>query len=253
MRVSLIQTSLRWHNPEANRQHLSNKLACLRNQTDLVLLPEMFTSGFSLEPDSIDGQQPTLDWMLAQASAINSAICGSTVWSSSKGYTNRLLFVTPDGNVTIYDKCHLFSMAGEHKRYQSGEQRVIVELSGWRFLLTVCYDLRFPVFCRNRNDYDAMICVANWPDSRRHAWRTLLMARAIENQAYVLGVNRVGEDGNGLSYSGDSMVVDFIGDRLIDGPTGQTWEQTQTLDYEALCDYRRKFPVWKDADHFVMQ
>ncbi|MFT5118931.1 MAG: omega-amidase, partial [Kiritimatiellia bacterium] len=173
-------------------------------------------------------------------------------------FVNRLFFVTPgsdgdgDGELHYYDKCHLFAMGGEHERYQPGKQRSVVNYKGWRFLLTVCYDLRFPVFCRNRNDYDVMLCVANWPQSRRHPWRTLLQARAIENQAYVLGVNRVGKDGNGLEYSGDSMAVNFWGEIVADGPQGKEQLLNATLDRETLLAARKSFPVANDADAFEL-
>ncbi|MGH1486344.1 MAG: amidohydrolase [Cellvibrionaceae bacterium] len=266
LRVTLVQTSLEWHNPEANRAALSKKLEPVKGSTDLIVLPEMFTSGFTSHPEDIEAGSHTVEWLREQACQLNAAITGSiachVVGSDSdkgdtnKTYVNRLLFVTPEGELQYYDKVHLFRMGGEHKRYQAGEQRCVISYKGWRLLMTVCYDLRFPVFCRNttqedRYDYDAMVCVANWPESRREHWRTLLKARAIENQAFVVGVNRVGVDGNNLSYSGDSLAVDCYGTLLVD-ETGE-WVNTVQLSQKAMLEYRQKFPVWQDADSFSLE
>ena len=262
LKVTLVQTDLHWHKPEANRKQLAQKLVSLVNHTDIVVLPEMFTSGFTVHPEGFDNGCATLDWMLHQAREINAVLVGSIAYhignsddSDYPPYVNRLLFVKPDGDFFYYDKVHLFRMANEHKRYQSGNQRCIVSYKGWRILLTVCYDLRFPVFCRNTVaegvfSYDAMICVANWPESRRHHWRTLLQARAIENQAFVLGVNRIGVDGNELNYTGDSMILNPLGEPVLDEP-GE-WVNTRSLKREELTEYREKFPVWRDADHFSL-
>ncbi|MGH1439707.1 MAG: nitrilase family protein [Cellvibrionaceae bacterium] len=270
LRVTPVQTDLYWHQPEANRRHLSEQLAKLKGQTDLVVLPEMFTSGFTTHPEKSGSTGETVDWLLAQSKTLGAAIVGSLACpvdesdglvgsaqvdtiNTTQGrpvFVNRLLFVMPCGKLLHYDKVHLFRMASEHRRYQAGDQRCVIEYRGWRLLLTVCYDLRFPVFCRNQNDYDMMLCVANWPEARRHHWRTLLTARAIENQAYVVGVNRVGVDGNDISYSGDSMVLDFLGDTLLD-QQGE-WLATTVLDKQKLFEYRERFPVWKDADAFAL-
>ena len=258
LRVSLVQTDLIWCDPAANLQQLAEKIKPLTGITDLVLLPEMFTSGFIQEPDVLadtDRKQDklTCQWLIEQAAVTNAAICGSAALAVDDGFVNRLLMATPAGDIFHYDKVHLFKMGGEHKRYRAGSTRQVIPYRNWRFLLTVCYDLRFPVFCRNRNDYDVMLCVANWPASRRHHWRSLLTARAIENQAYVLGVNRVGVDGKGLEYSGDSMAIDCLGNYLIDGEVNRPWVQTTTLQAALLTEQRKKFPVWQDADHFTMQ
>jgi omega-amidase len=255
--VALIQPDLHWLKPMANRDHLATLLLSIPPQTDIVVLPEMFTSGFTEQPELIGGDQHTITWMKAQASLHGIALVGSIACQieepenpSETYFVNRLLFVTPNGEVFHYDKSHLFQMGNEHERYRAGNKRQIVEYKGWKLLLTICYDLRFPVFCRNKTDYDAMICVANWPAVRGHAWRTLLQARAIENQAYVLGVNRVGEDGNNLLYNGDSMAVDFQGDALVDGGGGHESVLTATLFMSLLHNARQHFPVWKDADNF---
>lgn len=267
LHVTLVQPNSVWLDPQANLDHLSHLFVKHISNTDLIVLPEMFTSGFTRQPEPLlanaSDHQPVIDWMKEQAQRYQAAITGSvacevTVSESSAAsgdapnYVNRLLFVTPEGEVTHYDKCHLFTMAGEHERYQAGTQRCIVRYRDWRLLLTICYDLRFPVFCRNTHDYDAMLCVANWPQSRRHPWRTLLQARAIENQAYVLGVNRVGQDGNGLLYSGDSMVVGFAGESIADGAGGQEQVLTASLDKQALERARKDFPVLEDADSFQL-
>lgn len=256
LRVTLVQTDLAWHAPQANRDELAGKMAELAGHTDLVVLPEMFTSGFTTEPDGVsetDTATPTLDWMKQQATKLNAAVTGSTVFSSEKGNTNRMWFVEPNGSATAYDKVHLFRMAGEHQRYLPGQERTVVTYRGWRILLTVCYDLRFPVFCRNVNDYDLLLCVASWPSSRRHPWRSLLVARAIENLAYVAGVNRVGTDGKGWHYSGDSLLVDYQGELLQDQPQEHEFVTTTTLDYEKLVQFRQDFPAWMDADEFDLR
>lgn len=254
LRTSLVQTHLDWHAPDTNRQRLAGLMAPLEGQTDLIVLPEMFTTGFTMAPEEVAEpmQGPTLAWLQTQAAALGAAICGSLA-VEDEGYRNRFLFVSPDGEVQFYDKRHLFRMGDEHQHYAAGEQRDLFEYKGWRILPQVCYDLRFPVWCRNRDDYDLMLCVANWPAPRRHAWRTLLQARAIENQSYVIGVNRVGEDPKGLSYAGDSLLVDFKGEPLLDGPAGEPYIKTGLLNAEALHRFREKFPAWQDADAFELQ
>lgn len=240
---------------------MGEKLVKLRGETDLVVLPEMFTSGFTIHPEVAGGSSETAEWLLGQARYLNAAVTGSVACKldvdgrqhidKTSPFVNRLLFATPAGELFHYDKVHLFRMGDEHKRYQAGNERCIIEFKGWRLLLTVCYDLRFPVFCRNKGDYDVMLCVANWPESRRQHWRTLLEARAIENQAYVIGVNRIGHDGKGLTYSGDSMVIDFLGNKLID-QAGE-WVEACSLNKKQLLDYRQQFPAWQDADEFTLQ
>lgn len=256
LRVSLVQTDLIWLDPQANRQQLQRKLASLAKQTDLVVLPEMFTSGFTTHPEDLSAGSATGDWMLDQARLLDAAVTGSIATAAEEtnsgqpGFVNRMLFATPEGELWHYDKVHLFRMGNEHKRYQPGHKRCVLCFRGWRILLTVCYDLRFPVFCRNQNDYDLMLNVANWPDTRRHHWRTLLQARAIENLAYVVGVNRVGVDGKQLSYTGDSMAINFRGDILVD-QEGE-WLETIICSRQELQQYRTEFPAWQDADSFSL-
>lgn len=257
MRVSLVQTDLIWHEPGKNREHLSSLIRPLKGQTELVVLPEMFTSGFTMHPEEItECASPSItgEWMLDLAKECQCAITGSIAARHPDGaHTNRALFARPDGTIEFYDKRHLFRMGGEHERYKPGNKRVVLNYLDWKILLTTCYDLRFPVFCRNRNDYDLMLCVANWPEARRQAWRQLLQARAVENLAYVAGVNRIGTDGNGLEYSGDSLLVDFKGNLLIDHEPGTAFVETVQLDAEGLHEFKTKFPVWQDADEFELK
>jgi predicted amidohydrolase len=260
LRVSLVQGATRWHDPVGNREYYGSLIAPLAGHTDLVVLPETFTSGFSNEAihdaETMDG--PSVAWLREKAKELDAAITGSVQLRASEGVFNRLLFVTPDGEVRHYDKRHLFRYADEHKRYASGRDKLIVEWKGWRICPLVCYDLRFPVFSRNGHDpqrgfgYDLVLFVANWPAARAHAWRTLLRARAIENLSYCLGVNRVGIDGNQLPYSGDSAVLDYLGQAMADlGAQEQT--VTVTLDPAALAAFREKFPAWMDADAFELK
>lgn len=253
--VAVIQPDVTWLAPEKNLTHLANLIESVPKSTHLIVLPEMFTSGFTQKPESVDSgdsDNSAVEWMKRLAKQYDVAITGSVAYSIEKNnFVNRLLFVTPDEErVSYYDKAHLFTMAGEHKRYTAGAERRIIDYKGWRLLLSICYDLRFPVFCRNQQDYDAMVCVANWPASRRHAWRTLLQARAIENQAYVMGANRIGHDGNGLAYNGDSMLVDHQGGLLADGGDGHECVLFAELSMDDLVLARQKFPVAQDADDF---
>ena len=262
LRVSLIQGATRWHDPAGNREYYASLMAPLRGQTDLCVLPETFTSGFSNDAihNAEDMQGATLDWIRNQAKSLDAAVTGSVQLrvetDAGKKVYNRLLFATPDGQVRHYDKRHLFRYAGEHERYAGGSDRLIVEWKGWRLFPLVCYDLRFPVWSRNRFDaehktfdYDLVLYVANWPSARSYAWRTLLRARAIENLSYCVGLNRVGNDGNNLHYGGDSSILDYLGQPLIE-LGGQEQVATATLSAEALAGHRQRFPAWMDADEF---
>ncbi|PIE20367.1 MAG: amidohydrolase [Neptuniibacter caesariensis] len=255
LRVSLIQTNLVWQDAQANMNHIRQLLEPLVGKTDLIVLPEMFNSGFSMQPEliaeTVDGE--TVQWLRKQAERTGAAICGSIAVRLAQGFANRMLFVTPDGTVQHYDKRHLFRMGDEHQHYVEGKERRIVEYRGWRILLQVCYDLRFPVWSRNCNDYDLVAYVANWPGSRRGPWRTLLQARALENQCYCVGVNRIGEDGNGLAYTGDSLLVDYLGELKIDSAPETAFVTTATLAAEPLLAFREKFPAWRDRDHFQLE
>jgi predicted amidohydrolase len=252
LNVGLIQCQLAWERPDDNRDQLGKLLARCEKPCDLIVLPEMFTTGFSMNAlaNAETPGGPTEQWLLAKARELDCALTGSIAVQADGGVYNRMLFATPDG-VQHYDKRHLFRMAGEHKRYQPGAERVIVAWRDWRINLQVCYDLRFPVFCRNREDYDLMLFVANWPAKRRLHWRQLLIARAIENQACVVGVNRVGSDANGLTYSGDSLAVAGDGEILLD-LEGREETARVTLDGAALQTYRESFPCHLDADGFTL-
>lgn len=254
LRVSLVQSELAWQNPKANRAHFAALLQGLAGQTDLIILPEMFTTGFMMTPETQAETYggATFTWLQAQAVSLQAAICGSVATAVDGQYTNRFMFATPDGTVQFYDKRHLFRMGDEVNHYSAGSERKLFKYLGWRILPQVCYDLRFPVFMRNRNDYDLAIVVANWPAVRRKPWRTLLQARAIENQSYVLGVNRIGTDALGLGYSGDSLAVDFKGELLIDQAEGLAFVATTPLDLNALKQFREQFPAWMDADEFSL-
>lgn len=262
LRVSLIQADTVWHDPDANRKMFGEFIAPLAGQTDLIVLPETFTSGFSNEAihraETMSG--PTVEWIREQAQRCGAAITGSVQMREGNAVFNRLLWATPDGDLHHYDKRHLFRMAKEHERYASGRERLTVELNGWRVCPLVCYDLRFPVFIRNRFgqqvpdgfDYDLLVFVANWPAPRRHAWRTLLRARAIENLSYAIGVNRVGHDGNDFDYAGDSVALDFLGEAQVE--CGATPEVVTTVfSAEALAKHRERFPAQLDADEFEIK
>jgi omega-amidase len=251
--VTLIQCELAWEQPADNRRQIGAIIDNLDGRTDLIVLPEMFTTGFSMNAlgNAEDPGGATEQWMIAVARQRDCAVTGSIAVRADDGVYNRMLFATPTG-VQHYDKRHLFRMAGEDKRYQGGQQRVIVQWRDWRINLQVCYDLRFPVFSRNREDYDLLLYVANWPQQRRHHWRQLLIARAIENLACVVGVNRIGADARGLSYSGDSLAIAADGKILLDALNENGAAQV-ILDGAALQTYREEFPCQLDADRFQLE
>ena len=255
LRVTIVQSMLHWEDANANRTMFGEKLAALKGTTDLVVLPEMFTTGFRMRSPELaeDVNGATVQWMRDQATRIDAAIYGSAIITEGGKYFNRGLFVKPDGEVTIYDKRHLFRFANETDHYRAGKERVVVEWRGWRVLLQVCFDLRFPVFARNRGDYDAILNVANWPEARRYPWSQLLIARAIENQCYVAGVNRVGMDGKGIHYTGDSVVIDPRGAVIGQVEPSQEGHTTVVLDWNGLEDFRAKFPVAMEADDFELK
>ncbi|MBC7991164.1 MAG: amidohydrolase [Luteimonas sp.] len=261
LRISLVQGATLWHDPAGNREYYGDLIAPLHGTTDLVLLPETFTSGFSNEAiadaETMDG--PTVAWMREQARKLDAAVTGSVQLRTEQGVFNRLLWATPDGGLKHYDKRHLFRYAKEHERYAAGNERLTVEWKGWRICPLVCYDLRFPVYSRNRYDverkgqldYDLLLYVANWPAARAWPWKTLLRARAIENLCYVAGLNRVGEDGNGLHYAGDSAVIDFLG-HPVSECTDEEVVATTTLQAAELAAHRERFPAMLDGDAFSL-
>ena len=261
LRVTLVQADTVWHGPQANRTHLATLVRGVQRPTDLIILPETFTTGFSNDAvagaEGMDGD--SVNWMRGLASERNAAVTGSIQLRDGDAVFNRLIFATPDGAVRHYDKRHLFRMAHEEQWYAAGRDRIIVEWRGWRVCPLVCYDLRFPVFSRNRVDpargdalaYDLLLYVANWPAARHQAWRTLLRARAIENLSYVVGVNRAGTDGLGHPYHGGSVVADPLGTDVIECGAGEQVAQS-VLSMERLLEHRRRFPAHLDADGFTL-
>jgi omega-amidase len=252
---TLIQTRLFWEDRDANLAMLEKKIMGIRERTEIVVLPEMFSTGFSMKPTKLAEQMDgvTVTWMKKIAAAKKIVLTGSVIIEEDGNYYNRLLWVLPDGNLGFYDKRHRFAFAGENAEYTPGNKRLIAQVKGWKINLQVCYDLRFPVWARQHSnespEYDVLLYVANWPERRAHAWKTLLTARAIENQCYVVGVNRVGDDGNGIAHSGDSMVIDALGTTLYH-KNDEEDIQTIVLEREPLQQVREKFPFWKDADNF---
>ncbi|WP_197489931.1 amidohydrolase [Rheinheimera sp. SA_1] len=253
LKIAIIQSELVWQDAKANCDNFASCFAQLRD-VDLVILPEMFNSGFSMQSAQIAEPMtgPTVLWLQQQAQFYQVAIAGSLAISTELGVVNRLMFVHPDGSLEYYDKKHLFRMAGEHQHYAAGSARSVVLYKGFRLNLQICYDLRFPVFARNQGDYDVLIYVANWPEPRRRIWSTLLAARAMENQAFVLGCNRVGQDGNQFSYSGDSVALNYLGEPMAEFPAGQAGILIATLRLDDLLKFRQQFPAALDADAFVL-
>ncbi len=250
IRVQIIQVSLIWEELEVNLTSFEKRLSDL-GDADLVLLPEMFATGFSMNPDkTADANERVLTWMKNMARLHQKAICGSVVVREHGVHYNRLYFVQPDAIYYQYDKRHLFTMGDETNHYAAGKERIIIDYLGWKILPLVCYDLRFPVFSRNDIGYDLLLYVANWPEKRAHHWKTLLLARAIENQCFVAACNRVGEDGNGIGHSGDSCIINFKGE-LISSLTNDEGKLEAEINYKELLDARAKFPVLPDADSFT--
>jgi omega-amidase len=251
LKCLLIQTQLFWADPEANRQHLEAIVREQSSDCDLVVFPETFTSGFlgdaEAAPETMEGA--TVEWMKILAGELDCVICGSAAISIAEGTANRFLWVQPDGQVQFYDKRHLFSYGGENRRYVAGSERKVFHYRGWRICPQICYDLRFPAWCRNRDDYDVLLFVSNWPEPRTSAWTALLKARAIENQCYVIGVNRSGKDPRGLEYAGGSAVYDPLGETVLDlGAVEGSGSVKIELDkVEAI---RSQLPFMQDADDF---
>lgn len=248
----LVQARIRWKDPARNREHLQSLVEQSARDFDLVVFPETFTTGFLGDTDlpGEDMSGPTVAWMKAIAAEHDAAVTGSVVIMENGQRFNRMLFVAPDGAVDQYDKRHLFAFGGENRRYTAGASRIVVGYRGWRISLQVCYDLRFPVWCRNRNDYDLMLLVANWPAKRLQHWLSLLEARAIENQSWVIGLNRVGKDGNGIHYPGRSVTFDPLGARVADLGDQECTHLT-TLDLDQVNEVRSAFPFQNDADTFA--
>jgi predicted amidohydrolase len=259
LKVTTIQSDILWEDPAGNRARLDELLSDVDESTDLLVLPEMFTTGFTMNPDRIaepydEGRAETIRWMSLWAEKLGAALTGSVSMEDAGRYVNRMLWVTSEGCEAHYDKRHLFTFANEDENYSAGQKRCIVEYKGWKICLMVCYDLRFPVWSRNTlatgsPDYDILVYVANWPSARVQAWKKLLLARAIENQSFVVASNRIGKDAMEIDYSGGAAVIDPKGDYLYESSTGEE-VVLSILDKEMLEQFRTKFPNLKDADRF---
>jgi omega-amidase len=252
LKITLIQSPLHWESPGANMAMFEEKIWKIDQPTDLIVLPEMFSTGFTMNADKVAEPMNynACKWMKQQASQTGAVITGSVVIKDKGKFYNRLIWMEPDGQFSIYDKRHLFRMAGEDKVYSYGSERIIKEIKGWKILPLICYDLRFPVWSRNvDNQYDLLLYVANWPAPRSTAWKTLLRARAIENLSFVAGVNRIGEDGNAHLYSGDSAIINPKGEDIFNGYDKEIISTT-TLSLQELKEYRAKFPANLDSDKF---
>jgi omega-amidase len=251
MLLLLVQYSIFWELPKQNTSHISAMLEQYKPNNALIVLPEMFSTGFTMKPEkmaeNMDGE--TINWMKNTAIHYNSTIAGSIIIREGGQYFNRFVWISPNGSISFYNKRHLFRMGGENNAYSAGNERVILNFDGFRILPQVCYDLRFPVWSRNQNDYDLIVYSANWPETRQHVWNTLLKARAIENQAYVVGVNRIGNDGMDLSYIGNSQVIDFKGNVLADAGSNESILAV-SIHVDELNSFKKSFPVWMDADGF---
>jgi predicted amidohydrolase len=271
--VTIIQTHLHWEDKIANLRMLEEKISSIKEKTEVVVLPEMFSTGFSMKPETLaekmharsgtNGEGETVQWMKRVAAEKKIILTGSIIIEEDAKYYNRLIWMLPNGEYGVYDKRHRFAFAGEDKHYSPGTKRLIASVKGWKINLQICYDLRFPVWARQsplsiggeeaggEAEYDVLIYVANWPERRSHAWKTLLQARAIENQSYVIGVNRVGNDGNGIYHSGDSMIIDPMGETLYHKKDEEDIF-TISLDKSQLQAIREKLPFLKDADKFTI-
>ena len=279
--ITTIQTDVRWEDKAANLHHFGERIMAIPEPAEVVILPEMFSTGFSMKPEglaeSMDG--PTLNWMREIAARKRVILTGSFIAEEEGRYYNRLIWMLPNGQYGSYDKRHRFAYAGEDEHYTAGRKRLVASVKGWRVLLLVCYDLRFPVWIRQsppvreagvdeagrvtgvvegagsvdaEPEYDLLICVANWPERRAHAWKTLLCARAIENQCYVAGVNRIGEDGHGIAHRGDTMIIGPLGETLYHADAKED-VFTVTLQKDDLHQVRKRFPFWRDADRFSIE
>lgn len=254
LRTTIIQAPLVWENAEANKAYFTEQISALEDTTHLIVLPEMFTTGFSMNATSLaenmDGE--TTNWLKQQAEQSNAAICGSLIIQENGNYYNRFVFARPNGTIETYDKRHLFTLANEQRAYTAGTERKIIHYRDWKICPMICYDLRFPVWSRNVEGYDLLIYVANFPAKRAHAWKSLLLARAIENQCYVVGVNRIGTDGNDIPYNGDSVVLDYNGQILFHAKN-ETITQTVRLDYLRKANFRDRFQFLEDRDQFEIR
>jgi omega-amidase len=254
MNLSIIQSELYWESPSKNREMFDEKISSIESNIELIILPEMFSTGFSMSPENLAEKWPglTVKWMQRVASSKGVALAGSLIVEDSGKYFNRLVFVHPDGKIDYYDKRHLFRMSGEHNYYDAGSHRTIIQFKDFRILLLTCYDIRFPVWMRNRNDFDMILIVANFPESRRHAWNTLLPARAIENQCFIAACNRVGKDGNGINFTGDSQIINPQGNILKLAAQNENEVISMNITIQEVVDFRNSFPAHLDSDDFII-
>ena len=267
LKITPIQSELHWENVDLNLEMFSTKIEAISDKTDIIILPEMFNTGFSMKSDELsEGMNgKTVSWMTTEAKKSAAVIVGSLIIKEENKFYNRLIWAQPDGEIKTYDKRHLFRMANEHNHFSSGEERIIIEYKGWKICPLVCYDLRFPVWSRNSSFchsepvegqknlqpvYDILIYIANWPAARKAPWSKLLEARAIENQCYVVGVNRVGEDGKGFSYSGNSAIINPKGEPIFTTPENENCTESINISLKELNVFRKVFPVGMDADEF---
>ena len=252
LKIALIQADLVWQNAKQNRINFSEKINNITEKVDVIVLPEMFTTGFSMQPQKIAEYMvgDTVKWMQQIASEKNTAICGSIIISENKNFYNRFIFMHPEGKIEYYNKRHLFTLAGEHTVYASGEEKLIIEYKGWKICPLVCYDLRFPVWARNVEEYDVLLYVANWPKPRISAWDTLLKGRSIENMCYTIGVNRVGSDANNLEYSGHSGVYNCLGEEVVKAKPNKEETIIAVLEKNHITETRNKLNFLSDKDLF---
>lgn len=264
LKISIVQTTLHWEDVDANLKHFTKKIGDIVEATDVIVLPEMFTTGFAVDRTKIAEEHggKGLQWMLAMAKNKNAVIVGSIAVKESGSLFNRLYWVEPSGKVLHYNKRHLFRMAGENNHFTAGQEKIIIEYKGWKICPLICYDLRFPVWSRNKwtmsdnemqAEYDVLLYVANWPEVRSYPWKQLLIARAIENQSFVIGVNRIGKDGNGFAHSGDSAVINPRGEVITKLVSHQDETETIAINADYLKEFRKIFPVGLDTDSFELR
>lgn len=257
LHISIIQTELFWEDPTKNREHFTKLISGIQNSPDIIVLPETFTTGFSMkkevaEPIQSNGGNETIEWLKKMAEQKQSAIAGSCFVNEDGQCYNRLYFVEPNGKITFYNKRHLFCLTKEDEFFTAGDQQVVVDYKGWKISLMVCYDLRFPVWMRRtlKHDYDVILLVSNWPEKRSFAWKSLLVARAIENQSYVIGSNRIGKDGTEIPYSGDSAMIDPMGEYIVAAEAGKDLILNGKVQFSKLEAIRKALPFYLDADKF---
>lgn len=259
MKVTIIQTKLHWEDPEKNRAHFGQLIDSISEKTDLIILPEMFTTGFSMRPEKVAEAHQTItyNWLKKKAAEKNAVITGSVAIEENGKYYNRLHWVAPNGSTNFYDKRHLFRIGKEDEHYTMGREKIVTRIRDWNIMPLICYDLRFPVWSRNFKNkqplYDVLIYIANWPEVRAYPWKQLLIARAIENQCYVIGVNRIGQDGNGYEHSGDSVIINPRGEIISKTKPHEESIETLDLDMNYLTEFRKIFPVGLDSDEFRLE